>query len=180
MSRKTSLYPEDRERVDTLIRQAETDLDARQNGLGLKELATSAVVSVLQGHAASGDHWADRAIMALARDGLWERVSTVLSASRGLIAYNGQVVSVPTRVGTRARTADGQKQHHFQQKLWWTFTWQELEDWLIAQRAQQRHMWAILAAMERVQVLRAKYPDTATPGEAMEREGLDPRSLQLG
>lgn len=176
---KTALWPDDRTWVEHAIDRLVDELDGRQNGHGLKELARDRLVADLRRQAENGDKQAERMLDALTLDGAWARIEARLAIGRCLIAWNGDLVSVPERIGVRRRDRDGLKAKHYQQPLWWECSWAEYMDWLATRRGQFNQQGKQLAVMEVIARLREIYPDTKTPGEACERAGLDPRDFGL-
>lgn len=179
MARKTALAFDDREWVDREIDRLVQQLDGRQNGRGVKELVAHALVSMLDNLDSTGDAQARRAFKALALDGAVERAGVRMRQDECLVSYNGQVVALPARIGVPARGEDGVRGKHYNQRLWWHCTWPQLQDWLAQQEATRAQQATTIAVVRRILALREKYPDTVTPGEACEREGLDPREFSL-
>lgn len=184
MARKTALSFEDRRWVEEEIDSLVGELDARQNGHGLKHLATQRLIGKLTHLLGDGTPCPDRTLAerilhGLAIDGAWERVTDRLAEDKGTIAHNGTVLSIPSRIGARARRADGVQEKHYQQRLWWDWTWLEFEDWLRGQTVQAQQLGDKVAVMRKVLSLHDLYPDTKTPGEACERAGVDPREFRL-
>jgi hypothetical protein len=91
---------------------------------------------------------------------------------------SGRTVAVAAHQSRRTRKAAGRGQV-YQMVLWAEMPW---EDFLamVAMLARQRDRLASeVAAFSAVLPLREKYPDTRTPAEACEREGLDWRALDM-
>lgn len=173
MARKSAVRADDRGRVDEVLEAlllAGADAGTSQMG--------SALVSELELRAEAGDSWAESILRAFSRDGADEYARAWLDRrDRGSIkiASNGRVIDIPARVGVPARSSTGVREPYFQRPLWWELSWAEFEAHIASLRAQIGRLDVNLTGKLQVLALRDRHPDTLTPGEACEREGIDPQ-----
>lgn len=176
MSNKTALTHDDAEIVNEMI----DGLIESHPSADKRELQC-ALIDRLHTLASAGDGWADTVILALAKDGCGGRIHARLKSDRGTIriADTGAIISLPTRFGVPAINQDGQREKHFQQPLWWELTWDRFEQ-LINSLIRQTHVLSgEITALHEILGLRDRFPDSASPGEACEMAGIDPRSFAL-
>lgn len=176
MAYASALLPEDREWLETEVEEIITGQRSVRNAEVMQD-----IVDRLDLMAGQGDEDAVRAIRALAVDGVRSLVDRVVKKQRSevRIASTGKVVGVPARVGARARDEDGVQLKAFQQTLWYEMSWDDFTA-MIASRLQ--HIAQLndkVTAFQEVLRYRDAYPDTSTPGEALERAGIDPSSVNL-
>jgi hypothetical protein len=176
MSRISALTPDDREWINDLI---DGEIVASRT-VEVTEV-TRAVVADLREMAEAGDDQAERCLTALSEDGLRGRVAVRLKDDRAnvRISHTGSVVSLPTRLGVLAVDVHGNRERHYQQPLWWELTWDRFMGLIDSLERQLARLGMEVAALREIAALRDKYPDTATPLEACERDGKDPRSFGL-
>jgi hypothetical protein len=129
-----------------------------------------------------GDPWAQGVIESLALDGLENRAYEFLKADSTLLAFraaDGTKITrtTPSRVGVVH--ANGKGERYWQQGLWWELTWEEYGAFRNRERALLRSQAVKLQAFDDVDALHERHPDTRTPAEACEREGIDPRQFQI-
>jgi len=123
---------------------------------------------------------AARCIKGLAEDGARAHVSRAIKAGETVFhkPNTTQVapLTVPARIGVRVA---GDEKVYFQQRLWWELTWVDFDQWLrVQEKALARHEEKV-ASFRYVAGLHAKYPTSATPGEAVSMDGGDPREIDL-
>ena len=140
-------------------------------------------VAVLVEEAKGGDKSADALIEALAVDGCAERALWgFVKEDTTLLGYrqaDGTVGTkeTPSRVGVRRRRGDGSAYH--QQEFWWTLSWREYAQFRDRERAIIARYQLKGRGFDEVDKLHERHPETKTPGEACEIEGIDPRSFVL-
>ena len=175
----SALSNEDRDRFREFIRDT-VDVDAPRPVITEEtEKVIAALLTVAQyGHDPEQQQWAERTAKNLSKDGGRGHVEQVFKADKTVFrkpATTAAVpLSVPTRVGIKRKG-----ERAFQQPLWWELTWEDFDqyvDGLSVTAARQR---AKADAFAEVSALRAKYPATKTPIEAMDIEGIDPRAFDL-
>jgi len=152
------------ERLEDLAEKVER---AERDGLTLPS------ETVLAGHSA------DRVLAAMLKTGSEHALKAVRKEETCSISigWNGhaRVVSMPTYYGVRRRdpvTGERLKQS----ELWRFFemAWDDFEYLVDMIRAQAGVLSDRVTAWEEVLPLRKRYPDSATPREAMDRAGIDP------
>ncbi|MDQ3779345.1 MAG: hypothetical protein M3354_02180 [Chloroflexota bacterium] len=176
--RKTNLTPDQRE---FLNRRFEEALVA---GVSPGRADLARVVWLESVRAAEvGDAEENRLLSDLALDGMEMSAKDFLNADSGVISFPSaagqmQVESVPARASIRSKRDDGSIA--YQTDLWWELTWEEFASWRIAILSIEQRIAAKRHAFQRVETLHELFPDSATPGEACEQAGIDPRDFALG
>ena len=173
----SALTNEDRDRFRQFIRDT-VDVDAPSPVF--TEETTKVIAQLLTvaqyGHDPEQQQWAERTLKNLSQDGARGHVEQVFKADKTVFrkpATTAAVpLNVPARVGIRREKA-------YQQSLWWELTWEEFDNWLELLGVKAARLQAKADAFAEVNALRVKYPDTKTPIEAMDIEGIDPRSFDL-
>jgi hypothetical protein len=178
MAYTSALNTEDRDWIDTEISEIVRDRASIRTGEVTQDL-----IAKLETVASSGSPQdavtASRVLRSLAFDGVRRLVETAIKREQGTVRLSGtgRVVSVPARVGSRVRDEDGVSLKVFQQTLWYEMTWDDF----VAMIASRLHHIAQLsdkvAAFQEVLRYRDQFPETRTPGEALERAGIDPQSI---
>lgn len=175
MARVSALLPEDRKWLESEIDDTLMGMTTVRYPEVAAELAQRLDIMASQ-----GDDDAARVIQALVADGLYALVQTQDKRRQGEVKIaSGKIVSVPARVGTRAKDRDGAQLRAYQQTLWWEMSWDDFVA-MIASRLQ--HIAQLndkVAAFQEVLRYRDQYPESRTPGEALERAGIDPESIGI-
>lgn len=163
----SALSNDDRDRFRQFIRDT-VDVDApspvftEETAKVIEQLLTVAQY----GHDPEQQQWAERTLKNLSKVGARGLVEQVFKADKAVFRKPA------TRVGIKRERA-------YQQPLWWELTWKEFDDWLDMLGVKAGRLQAKADAFAEVRALKAKYPDTKTPIEAMDIEGIDPRSIDL-
>lgn len=176
MARVSALQKDDRQWLESEIEEVIQD----HTSVRYPEV-TQEVIHRLDLMASHGDDVAARAILALAADGVYSLVQTVGKKQQGTVRISGtgKVVSVPARVGSRTRDRDGVQLKAYQQTLWYEMAWDDFVA-MIASRLQQiAQLSDKVAAFQEVLRYRDMFPESMTPGEALERAGIDPSSIDF-
>lgn len=149
------------------------DLDTRHGsraGAGADALAETV------DHAATaGEIWAQAKVCEWMRDAARRDLNRrARERDRVTVSYQGAVVALGHRRGTRTRNADSGEVVH-QQRLMEDLTWAELDGRERDAVRQIRALAADAAAMRQLRRLHAAHPETSTVGEALaaERVSLD-------
>lgn len=182
MGNKTRL---DREQRGWLQEQME---DALYAGTPSESSALAEAVGArLLRWARDGDGWAQGLLESLALDGAEQRAYAFLKRDRTVIPVPtpakrsgsppAATKATPSRAGNPARDEGGSV--YWQQKLWWEMTWEEFGLLLDRLDTQARRIGERRRGLAAVLVLRDRHPATATPGEALALEGIDPRAIGL-
>lgn len=176
MGYKTALSKDDKDWIDTEI----DDLVRDRATISVSEV-TRDLVDRIESAAEGGSGDAVRLMRSLAQDGVQSRVSSRIKNEHGTVRVSttGKVVSLPARVGSRAQDTDGVKLRVFQQTLWYELTWDAFIEMVTERRRQIAQLGDKVVGFEQVLPLRDQFPDTLTPGEALERAGIDPNSIDL-
>lgn len=179
MGRKNRLSPDQKTTLDEMLESVCQKQDIR-NGAELAEL----IAPDLRLMADHGDGWCAEIIDRLFVDGLESYCASIfLKRDSGMMAYRDPMTGqkrtrVQTaNVGIVAARPTGER--YWQQRLWFELSWSEYNQF---RRQILRDLNAIAAkneAFNAVDALHRKHPDTRTPGEACEREGIDPRSFGI-
>jgi hypothetical protein len=161
-----------------------TDVEKAQGLTGTTSLGHAAAVE-LTTRATGGDVAAQALRDAIVTAGCCAEVDPYISERKGTIFTKvgaGPKVARKVReiVGVRRKEQrNGKEVQVWQHSLWWTLTWDEFEAMVRSYLAQGLRMQEQAAAWKEVLALRNQFPDTATPGEACERAGLDPKAFDL-
>jgi len=175
------LSKDDRDRLRAFIGEV-IDLDAARPVIAE---ATATVIehvhTVAQfGHDPDQQSWAARCLIGLAEDGARAHVARAIKAGETVFRKPNTTqvtpLTVPARVGVRA-ASEGKVT--YQQPLWWELTWQDFDHWFGLQEQRLARHDEKIEAFRYVAQLHAKYPTSATPGEAVLLDGGDPRAIDL-
>jgi len=171
----------DRDRLRDFIGEV-IDLDAARPVIAE---ATATVIEHVHtvarcGHDPDRQSWAARCLVGLAEDGARAHVARAIKAGETVFRKPNTTqvapLTVPARVGVRATSAG---KVAFQQPLWWELTWRDFDHWLRLQEQRLARHGEKIEAFRYVAQLHAKYPTSATPGEAVLLDGGDPRAIDL-
>lgn len=179
MARKTEQTKDDRmwinQLIDEIIAKGECEIGTAQ--------VTTVLVDDLEGQAARGLLRAERVLRAAARDGLYNAVQNRLSDEQASVFLpRGTVVSIPARVGVPERIVDPETEHEkwvFVKPLFFNLSWPAFFAKIARLRQDLAELGLKIEAFEEIGRLYEQYPDTATPLEACERAGIDPRQFRL-
>lgn len=176
MAYASALLPEDREWLESEV----DDLIAGQRSVRNAEIMQE-IVDRLDMMASQGNEDASRAIKSLAADGVRSLVERCVKKQHGAVKISGtgRIVSIPARVGARARDEVGTLLKVYQQTLWYEMSWDDFVA-MIASRLQHiAELEDKVAAFQEIVKYRDMYPETQTPGEALRQAGIDPQSVNL-
>jgi len=171
----------DRERLRDFVGEV-IDLDAARPVIAE---ATATVIkrvhTVVQfGHDPEQQSWAARCLLGLAEDGARAHVARAIKAGETVFRKPNTTqvapLTVPARVGVRAESGGKVAD---QQPLWWELTWTDFDHWFGLQEQRLARHEEKIEAFRYVARLHAKYPTSATPGEAVLLDGGDPRAIDL-
>ena len=95
------------------------------------------------------------------------------------IRVGDKIICISSKRSVRRRNAEGDRERFYQPTLWWELTWGEFEDMLGQLRGQRDRLSTEIRGFSRALLWKEKHPDTKTPGEALEREGIDPRNFTM-
>lgn len=130
---------------------------------------------------ANGEEWARVTIDALGVQGAAGFGRTLLKEQRGTIrlGWNGDVIEVPNRYAIRPRDPDtGKEVGSYTLPLWWELSWPEFEIVLRGLRVQRYRLSRIVSGLERVFILKDRFPQSHTPAEACHLAGKDPQAFE--
>lgn len=146
-----------------------------------KRTLASRIRAALRKAEATGDKQADRIINAMADDGLLKVIHQRNRLDSGVFrsSSTGKVLNVPARASAPTRDKSGARIGLSQLRLWHEMTWDEFDAWAITQLHLASSMQFKARGIARIRTLRAKYPDTRTPGEACKLDGIDVRSIDI-
>lgn len=87
-------------------------------------------------------------------------------------------IEVPSRYSVRLKNQDGSFAGGYQLPFWWDLSWADFANLLTSLSNRRDSMSQKIAALRRILNLKEQHSETATPGEACERAGIDPRDFK--
>jgi hypothetical protein len=181
MAHPLQVTAEDWNRFRKIVRSVNQGSAKREAKNATAELARS-VRQELRELEERGVEQARRLLDAVADTGAQAAVKAVLKEENGTISlgYNGTatIVRMPTVYGVRRHDPEtGEVLKQSELWRWFSLTWDDFEALINSLRAQGRVLEERADALATVLPLRDKHPDSATPLDAIEREGLDPMAF---
>lgn len=177
MAHTSALLPDDRRWLESEIDDLVMDFTSVRSSEVTQDL-----ISRLQLMASEGSGDAQRVLGALAADGVFSLVASRIKHQRGTIRVSstGKLIDVPARVGARARDERGAQLRAFQQTLWYEMSWDDFTAMIVSRIHHIEQLKDKVTAFQEVLSLREIYPESTTPGQALEMAGIDPSSIDLG
>jgi len=180
----TALLPEDRDLFHDFICDI-IDVDAASPAITADTRAVVKALDLVLRDSQDVERraWALRVRAALAEDGTRSQVDNVRKAKKTVFhkpnpgaqgVGAAAPLTIPARVGVKFAG-----ERAYQQPLWWDLTWGDFAGYLANMEKRLARQEEKVEAFRFVSSLRAKYPETATPGEALRRDGIDPQSIDL-
>lgn len=173
---------EDWDRFRKIVRFLESGSHKRRGESATAALGRTARQE-LRNMEARGNAQATRLLEALEDMGAQSAVKAVLKEETGTISigFNGSasLVRMPTFYGFRRHDpVTGERLKQSEMWRWFSYSWDDFEGLINTLRMQARVLDERVAGLETVLPLRTKYPDSRTPLEAIELEGLDPYAFE--
>jgi len=139
------------------------------------------VARVIQGLAERGEWWANQALLELTAQALTNIVAQQLKRPTLAITigWNGELVHVPERLAVPTLDDDGEEAGAAQYPLWIEQPWDVAIGIRNRLQGQRDRLGSEVAAITEVIKLRERFPDSATPLDACEMAGIDPRSFSV-